>query len=277
MPENNYGRLFCLTVTLHLFFGNLPAQAEPPIEKLVEKRHALDTAYCLKIASGKARPDESRCPGFINMKNSLANAAKQCMHAGGKLVPNESGALYGVDINADGQQEYLFEFNENFSCDGAAGLFACGISSNCPYGLFQKHQDRWHEIGQIHGNQVSVSHKENSEHTDLVVACEDTTKCDQKIYRWNGKSYEEFKLTFRGVEILRLKSPLQGNLVKLKAKIKVLAEPKVGARITNEYDPGAFFVIGGEPGGTGFFYVIPCSACEAGFVSKAIIQTKTEN
>jgi hypothetical protein len=76
---------------------------------------SIDLAHCVAVASQKARPDETRCPGFIGA--AVASGMQTCGEAGGKLVPHATPAVWSVDVNGDGKPEYLFELSANVECD----------------------------------------------------------------------------------------------------------------------------------------------------------------
>jgi hypothetical protein len=174
--------------------------------------------------------------------------------------------VLSLDIDGDGQMEYLYEIGANFQCDSAASLFSCG-SSDCPWSLYRRERGQWRSIGAIYGSRISVV-PGKMPHPDLKVLCDDTNKCDSATYRWNGSRYEEGESRVRGFTIQRLGSPLQGKLITLQRKVRVLAEPRSGSRSIGEYGKGALFAIGGQAKGSDYLYVSPCNACENGFVRK---------
>jgi hypothetical protein len=233
-------------------FWRVPAvSATNPLGEVgVKEAEGIDLAYCLKIAAGKVRPDDNKCPGFISDKQVISDSAEYCHEVGGTLKPNPRATIFSLDIDGDGQSEYLYEFNANFYCDGAASLFSCG-DSECL--------------------KVMYRNTGKTPYPDLKVLCDDTGQCDSITYRWNGDKYEEIALSLRGYTILRLSPPLQGKLITLQRKLKVLAEPRAGSLGVGEYDRGSIFAIAGQAKGSDYLYVSPCNACEAGFIQKRVL------
>jgi hypothetical protein len=237
----------------------------------VKEAEGIDLAYCLKIAAGKVRPDDNKCPGFISDKQVISDSAKYCHEVGGTLKPNPRATIFSLDIDGDGQSEYLYEFNANFYCDGAASLFSCG-DSECLKVMYRKEQGKWRDIGAFNGTGIYVlPNTGKTPYPDLKVLCDDTGQCDSITYRWNGDKYEEIALSLRGYTILRLSPPLQGKLITLQRKLKVLAEPRAGSLGVGEYDRGSIFAIAGQAKGSDYLYVSPCNACEAGFIQKRVL------
>lgn len=66
-----------------------------------------------------------------------------------------------------------------------------------------------------------------------------------------------------------------GELATTTDKLQVLAAPRKGSKVLDEYDKGAMMAVLGEATGTGYLYVSPCNACENGFVLKTEFQSKT--
>jgi hypothetical protein len=237
----------------------------------VREAEGIDLAYCLKVAAGKARPDDNKCPAFITDQNALRDSVTSCREVGGTLTPHPRATIFSLDFDGDGQAEYLYEFNANFDCDGAASLFSCG-DSECPKVLYRKEQGKWRGIGAFDSTRIfTLPSTGKTPHPDLKVLCDDTGQCDSVNYSWNGAKYEENGLSLRGYSILRLRPPLQGKLITLQRKLKVLAEPRAGSRSVGEYDRGAMFAIAGQAKGSNYLYVSPCNACEAGFVQKRVL------
>lgn len=247
--------------------------AKPSDESVVRKTEGIDLGYCLKAATGKARPDESKCPGFITQRDSgLAEAIQTCRQMGGALKPAPDATIYSLDINGDGQKEFLYEIGANFQCDSSASLFSCG-SSDCPWTLYRKEQGKWHNLGAIYGGtRISVVPSAGkSSHPDLKVLCDDTNACDSAAYHWDGARYQQIETSMKGYTIQQLGPPLQGKLITLQRKVKVLAEPRPGSRSVGEYGKGATFVIAGRAKGSDYLYVSPCNACQSGFVQKRVL------
>lgn len=57
-----------------------------------------------------------------------------------------------------------------------------------------------------------------------------------------------------------------GRLFTTVARVRVLAEPRLDARVLAEYPKGAVFAVIGDAVGTDYVFVSPCPTCENGFV-----------
>ncbi len=224
----------------------------------------FDPGYCLQTASGTSPQDESRCPGF--MSAGLKDAMAQCRGVGGILTAASTADVFSIDVNSDGRAEYLYEFNANFGCDGAASYFSCG-SAPCPWTLYMHTDSGWQAIGEIfEGPNIEPLQRTGQlSFRDLRVACDRTDACDNVLYGWDGSGYRQIRRTLRGYSI---ELPLLGNLWTPARNINVLAEARDDSPSLGEYDQNGIFVILGAVPGTDYICVSPCRACATGFVHR---------
>ena len=232
----------------------------------------VDMSQCLRIASKQARPDEARCPGFI--VSALIEARKTCREVGGKLVAMPQTTLSAIDVNTDSQPEYLFDYTQNVSCDGAASAFDCG-STGCGLSLYGRLGNQWQIIGNLPERSAAISTLPTArgQYADLRVACEGAGCAEIQRYEWNGKSYDLAGFEVRGhaVDI-----PLsRGQIWKFTRAVTVLADPKRGAKTLGQYKTDSFPVILGKARGAPYYYVSPCNACESGFVEQSAMRRDT--
>lgn len=228
----------------------------------------VDMSQCLRIASKQARPDEARCPGFI--VSALAEARTTCREVGGKLVAASPATLSSLDVNADGQPEYLFDFSQNVGCDGAASVFSCG-SLGCGLTLYGRRGGQWQALGNLPDRPAAIEAVAGSGrggYADLRVGCGEPDCAEIRHYRWNGRAYDLAGLEVRGhaVDI----PAAGGQIWTLTRDVAVLAEPRRGAKIVGHYKRTQTMpVILGKARGAPYYYVSPCRACESGFVEQA--------
>lgn len=232
----------------------------------------VDMNHCLRIASKQARPDEARCPGFI--VSALAEARTTCRDVGGKLVVAPQTALWAIDVNADGQSEYLFDYTQNVGCEGAASVFSCG-SLGCGLSLFARSGGQWKIIGNLPDLLAAIETVPAARggFADLRVGCGEAGCAEYQQHRWNGSGYELAGYEVRGhaVDI----PAERGQLWMLTRDVEVLAEPKRGAKVLRRYKARTEvteMVILGKARAAPYLYVSPCNACESGFVEQTLLR-----
>lgn len=232
------------------------------------RKHEIDLGFCLAVSRGQAPSNTSKCPAFIADQRE---ADTLCRDMQGVLQAAEKSAVFALDIDGDGVDEYLFEFNENFYCPNAAALFSCGDSA-CPWTLYREtvagsRADGWQPLGTFPAGAqfAAIARAGDDAHPDLRISCRGETVCEPGLYRWSGSQYEEVERNVHGFAVQRWPA---ARLVTPAHGVAVLAAPKVGGRVIGEYDGAAIFAVFGEVSGTGFVAVSPCNACENGFVLK---------
>lgn len=231
---------------------------------------AVDLAACLEIARGQRAADESVCPSFISA--SASEAMTICEDVGGTLVAAQQPSLQSLDVNGDGEPEYLYDFTENFSCDGAPSVFSCG-SLGCPVLMHERRGDVWTAIGAFRSHdslRAEVLRPESdSSHGVVREGCGGERPCDELwYYRWDGSAYQKSTLEVRG-HVVDFDNE---GLWTLMQDAPVLAEPAPEASILDHYRKGADVVVIGHVRGTTYKYVSPCNACERGFVDGGVLQ-----
>lgn len=232
----------------------------------------VDMNHCLRIASKEARADEARCPGFI--VSALAEARTTCRDVGGKIMAYPQTALWAIDVNADGQPEYLFDYTQNVGCDGAASVFSCG-SLGCGLTLFARSGGQWKIIGNLPDLPAAIETVPAARggFADLRVGCGEANCAEIKHYRWSGRDYALTGYEVRGhaVDI----PAERGQLWTLTRDVAVLAEPKRGAKVLRRYKVRTEvteMVILGKARAAPYLYVSPCNACESGFVEQTLLR-----
>jgi hypothetical protein len=228
----------------------------------------VDISYCLRIVSNQAKPDEAHCPSFI--VTTLIDARNTCREVGGKIRAYPPTKLWSIDVNADGQPEYLFDYSQNVGCDDAESVFSCG-SLGCGLSLFAWKDGQWRIIGNLPNEPSAIEVIPASGHdgyTDLRAACAGCVEI--KHYRWSGHTYALAGFEVRGhaVDI----PAVRGQLWMLTSDVAVLAEPKHDAKALDHYKARTEVVILGKARKASYFYVSPCNACEPGFVEQALLR-----
>jgi hypothetical protein len=156
----------------------------------------VDINHCLRIANNQAKPDEAHCPGFI--VTTLIDARNTCREVGGKIRTYPPTKLWSIDVNADGQPEYLFDYSQNVGCDDAESVFSCG-SLGCGLSLFAWRDDQWRIIGNLPDDPTAIEAVPASGqggYADLRAVCVGCTEIQR--YRWSGHDYALAGLEVRG-------------------------------------------------------------------------------
>jgi hypothetical protein len=228
----------------------------------------VDINHCLRIANNQAKPDEAHCPGFI--VTTLIDARNTCREVGGKIRTYPPTKLWSIDVNADGQPEYLFDYSQNVGCDDAESVFSCG-SLGCGLSLFAWRDDQWRIIGNLPDDPTAIEAVPASGqggYADLRAVCVGCTEIQR--YRWSGHDYALAGLEVRGhaVDI----PSVRGQLWMLTSDVAVLAEPKHDAKILGRYKARTNVVILGKARTAPYFYISPCNACKPGFVEQTLLR-----
>lgn len=230
----------------------------------------VDMGQCLKIASRQARPDEAICPGFI--VSTLADARATCRDVGGVLRTHPNVGLWTIDVNGDGQPEYLFDFTRNVDCAGAPSVFSCG-SLGCGLSLYGRLGGRWRVIGNVPEWPMAIELRPPARpgaYADLRVGCGEAECAEHQHFRWNGQGYELGGLEVRGHAVDL--PATRGQIWMLVRDAAVLAEPRRGARTLERYKGRTEVVILGQARSAPYLYVSPCNACAPGFVEQALLR-----
>jgi hypothetical protein len=230
----------------------------------------IDLEACLADASGGTDAAESTCPGFA--RASLPDAIATCQEVGGKLLPAQQASLQSLDVNGDGQAEFIYNFNENFYCDGAPSVFSCG-SLGCPIALFEKRGDTWAAIGSL-GESDSIAvevlaPEPGSAYRTLRGGCAGQRPCEElTYYQWAGGYYQETMIETRGVWV----DIAFDGLWTLVEATPVLASPSPDAEVLDHYPVGTEVVVIGDARDAPYKYVSPCNACKSGFIAPAALR-----
>ncbi len=230
----------------------------------------LDLDACLKIARKATEPSEALCPGFIS--HGLAEMFATCADAGGRLEPVQRPSLGSLDVNGDGNDEFLYDATDNYQCEGAASLFSCG-SLGCPVSLFERRANAWVAIGAIRATDAPAAEVLTPAPGDrygiLRGGCAGDRPCGEwTYYRWNGSAYQDAMIDVRGswVDIAN------GGLWTLVTDVGVLAAPSPDAAVLERYPKGTEMVVIGNARGGQYKYVSPCNACQSGFIDPAALR-----
>jgi len=246
-------------------------------ERLPALRHAepvssVDLADCLDAAQFGSRPDEARCPEFLT--ESLRAARETCGEVGGSLRHAAQSTLWSVDVDGDGQLEFLFELDTSVECDGAWSVFSCG-SLGCPKVLYRKSGTTWSAIGNIDADEPGtvevLASPDGKGPGELRVSCAYEDPCSEfAYYEWKGQSYELSRLEVRGFTV-DVAGSLRG-LGNLTRAIEVRATPTTDGAILDHYGADTEVVIRGQAEGRPWYYVSPCNACRSGFIEKSAVR-----
>jgi hypothetical protein len=244
-----------------------PSNAHPQLATTVS------IAHCMTLIERGGAPDDAECPGFLG--GLLTQAANTCADAGGRLEATSPAQVWRVDVDGDGVDEFLFEYDGNVNCDGAPSVFSCG-SLGCPLALYQKHQGTWRTIGFVDGTapetlEVSPLSDASSSYRPLRSGCFEDP-CDEiTYYEWTGAQYDATRIDVRGFRV-DLGASAHG-LRALAGETDVLAVPQPGAAIVGRYGADTEVAIVGTAAGGDYYYVSPCNACASGFVRTSAVRT----
>jgi len=234
----------------------------------------VDLGNCLDIATGKMPADERRCPGFIEM--SATEAAATCKAVGGTLVAAQQPSLQSLDVNGDGQSEFLYDFTENFVCDNSPSVFSCG-SLGCPVVLTQKRDGIWNTIGTLRSYDAFraelLAAEGDSAYGIVRAGCGGKRPCEEMWhYRWDGSAYQITTIEVRGHVV----DFANDGLWALIDDQSVLAEPSPDAAVLDRYPKDTIVVVIGDARATPYKYVSPCNACTSGFVDAGVLRNPRE-
>lgn len=255
-------------MSLHLALL-LAAAASEPAARRVE---TIDLAYCLDVATRGTRPDPGRCPAFI--VDSLAGGLATCREAGGRLVPVSVPQIWALDVNSDGQSEYVFELGANVGCEGAYSIFECG-SLGCPQVLYEQRDGAWRDIAYLDAGAAEsielLAPAPGTPYRELRVGCAGEDPCNEFAhYPWTGERYTLERLEVRG-HWVQVEGAAQG-LRGLTGEVTLRATPAPAGSPLGRYGGDTEVVILGEAKDAPYYYVSPCNACESGFIEKSSVR-----
>jgi len=248
------------------------ATAGAPHELQARIAGDVSIAQCLASLEGGTARDEAQCPEFLIAP--LKEARQTCADAGGRLVPTALADVWTLDVNGDGEPEYVFEYDGNVSCEGAWSVFDCG-SLGCAKGLYQKRDGAWQAIAEIWADAPEsievLETPAGTDNHDLRVGCTGSDPCNEYwYYQWSGKQYERTYLEARGHRV-DFANSIHG-LYGLVGETDVLAGPAADAGAIGHYGSDTEVEIVGTTTGADYYYVSPCNACDSGFVPKSAVR-----
>jgi hypothetical protein len=241
-----------------------PAAAERVVSTAVRKTD-VDLAECVRVSRDEAGEDQERCPGFIS--EALPGVIGQCSGAGGELRPVDVPEIWSLDVDADGEPEYLIDFTGNYYCDGAPSVLSCG-SLGCPSLLYAKRDDAWKVLAYVSGEDVPgievLAAPAGAREGTLRGGCAGARPCGERtMYTWQGAGYEASAVEARGHRV----DLAPGGLWTLMEDTPVLAAPAAGAKVLGRYASGTEVVLRGKARDAhAYRYISPCNSCESGFV-----------
>ena len=244
--------------------------AEPAVAGRATPFTRLDLDACLQIARTATEPAKALCPGFIS--HGLAEMVATCTDAGGHLAAVRSPSLWSLDVNGDGQDEFLYDATDNYQCDGAASLFSCG-SLGCPVSLFERRANAWVEIGAMRGTDAPAVEvlppAPGDRYGILRGGCGGDRPCGEwTYYRWNGSAYQAAMIDVRGNWV----DLSNDGLWTLVTDVGILASPSPDAAVLERYPKGTEVVVVGNAREGQYKYVSPCNACQSGFIDPAALR-----
>ncbi len=232
----------------------------------------IDLAYCLDVATRGTAPDPGRCPAFLVL--ALAAGHETCREAGGRLVPVRVPQIWTLDVNGDGESEYLFDLGSNVGCEGAWSIFECG-SLGCPQILYEERDGAWRDIAALGAGAADsievLAPAPGTPYRELRVGCTGEDPCSEVAYlAWSGEHYELERLEVRGhgVRVLGVVHGLRG----LTGEVALRATPAPDAALLGRYAADTEVAILGEAQDAPYYYVSPCNACESGFIEKSAVR-----
>lgn len=228
----------------------------------------LPLAACLEEQNAEAETESSQCPGFILL--ALDYMIQECTTGGGMLQPAEDPVAWSLDVDHDGKSELLVDLNQNYICYGAPSVASCG-SGGCPHFLYSQRGDASVELGSVDADdapKIEVFYGPAGTPAALRGGCLGERPCTELThYEWKGKAYSRVWIDYRGHVV----DVAPGGLQTLARKAPVLAAPKRGAQVLDEYEEGTAVVVIGAARDTPFQFVSPCNACRRGFVEAAAL------
>lgn len=229
----------------------------------------IDLGTCLRIARGETAATEDLCPGFISA--SLVGSIEICSQVGGELVAMQQSSLQSLDVNGDGQAEFIFDFAENYQCNGSPSVFSCG-SLGCPVLLTEQRDGLWRTIGLLDAGDAVAAEalppEPGAAYGVLRGGCGGIRPCDElTYYYWDGSAYSATMIEAGGhwVDIA------PGGLQTLVVDSPVLSAPLPRAAVLEHYPKGTEIVVIGDARGAPYKYVSPCNSCKSGFVEVAAL------
>lgn len=235
----------------------------------------FDLSACLEIARGDVSAAEDLCLGIITA--GLVGTIEICAGVGGELAPMRQPSLQSLDVNGDGQSEFLYDVTENYQCDGAPSVLSCG-SLGCPVLLLEEHDGAWNTIGLLNtGDAVAAEvllPEPGMQYGTLRGGCAGERPCEEMTYYVrDGSAYLETMIDANGqwVDIA------PAGLWTLIDETAVLASPSPGAVVLQRYPAGTEVAVIGDARGAPYKYVSPCNACKSGFVDSTALRKASWN
>ncbi len=111
-------------------------------------------------------------------------------------------SLQSLDVNGDGQAELLYDFTDNYGCNGAPSVFSCG-SLGCPDLLAEQRGGVWRTIGFLDASDAvaaeALSPEAGSAYGMIRGGCVGDRPCDElTYYRWDGNTYSATMIEVAG-------------------------------------------------------------------------------
>ena len=215
----------------------------------------------------------TRCPPYLI--DAVKGAAQMCKEVEGTPVGITPASIWSLDVDGDGNKEFVYEIGANVGCMGAASIFSCG-SLGCPQSLVQQQKGAWVVIGGIGafdpGAIEVLPARAASGYHELKVNCVDgDPPCVESVlYQWNGQSYESRSTEVRGFHV-DIAGSVHG-LYGLTGDTAVRATPTADGKVIARYGSDTEVAIIGQA--KDYYYVSPCNACESGFVHKSTVKKK---
>jgi hypothetical protein len=227
----------------------------------------VDLNACLTIARKERQPSEALCPGFIS--DGLVQLIAMCADAGGRVEPMPRPLLQSLDVDGDGNDEFLYDTTENYQCGGAPSALSCG-SLGCPVSLFERRTGAWISIGSMSATDAPSAEvlmpEAGDRYSVLRGGCSGERPCDElTYYRWQGTWYQGTTIEVRRHWV----DVANDGLWTLVDDTNVLAEPSSSAAVLERYASGTQVVVIGDARDAPYKYVSPCNSCRSGFVDAA--------
>jgi len=223
----------------------------------------VDLALCLRLAGDALQGEQPGCPSFLPV--ALRDPIERCSEFG-ELVPQTESWIWSLDVDRDGVPEYLMDVAENYTCDGAPGVLACG-SLGCPSPLYTGRAGVWEVIGYLNvldapGVELLAA-PSGASYGSLRGGCGGTRPCDElTYYDWDGTAYVRTAVDVRGswVDL----TPIGVRVLSRDAPL--LEEPTAGAAVIDLLPAGRDVIVLGEARDRPYHYVSPCNVCASGFI-----------
>lgn len=225
-----------------------------------------DVAHCLRALAGDEPRDAGRCPDYL--LEPLESARTLCLESGGRPGAAPDPQVRALDLQADGDPEYLFDAAALVACAEAWSALSCG-SLGCPELLVERSEGGWRTIAALPagaGATLELRPGAAGGPPDLATGCAagEEPCAERRLWRRKGTEYAVWRLEVRGFPVDPDGVPR--GLRALVADVDLRATPGPDGEPLARLTAGSEVAILGRAVEGDDLYVSPCNACPSGFV-----------